>query len=140
MATLSHKIYINAPKDRVYDALSTAEGLKSWYTPHLEGEVRQGATVVLQFTGKEPFSWKIVESTPNSRVRWECVAGPGTARGTSVSYRLSDKGDGRTVVELDHEGWPNSDEAYTVCNTFWGMLMGHLKQYAETKQPAPAFS
>ncbi len=140
MATLSHKIHINAPQDRVYKALSTSEGLKSWYTPHLEGEVRQGGTAVFRFTDKEPFRWKFVEISPNSRVRWECVEGPGAARGTAVTFRLSDKGDGRTVVECDHDGWPDSHEAFTLCNTLWGILMGHLKNYAETTEPAPAFS
>jgi uncharacterized protein YndB with AHSA1/START domain len=40
MAKTSHKIRIKAPRDRIFQAITTAEGLKDWYTPHLEGEIR----------------------------------------------------------------------------------------------------
>ena len=139
MAKISHKITVQAAPDRVFQVLSTAEGLKGWYTPQLEGRVGEGKEVVLKFTGQEPFRWRLTESTPNSRVRWECVEGPGTAAGTTVTFRLVDKGDGRTSVELDHDGWPESHPAFTTCNTFWGILMGHLKDYAETAKATPAF-
>jgi uncharacterized protein YndB with AHSA1/START domain len=47
MPKTSHKITINAPKSRLFNALSTKDGLKGWYTPQVEGEVREGETVVL---------------------------------------------------------------------------------------------
>lgn len=139
MATTSHKIRIKAPRDRIFQAIATAEGLKGWYTPHVEGEVGEGQVAVFRFTGREPFHWRFAELTPDSRARWECVEGPGAAAGTRVTFRLFDAGDGRTVVECDHEGWPDSHEALSTCNTFWGILMGHLRNYAETATPAPAF-
>ncbi len=139
MAKISQKITIQAAPDRVFKVLSTAEGLKGWYTPQLEGSVGEGKDVVFKFAGQEPFRWRVVESTPNSQLRWECVAGPGAAAGTTATFRLSDKGDGRTSVEFDHDGWPESDPSFTTCNTFWGILMGHLKNYVETAKPTPAF-
>ena len=135
----SHKIRIKAPRERVFKALSTAEGLKGWYTPQLQGDVAQGREAVFSFTGRDPFRWRFAELSPNSRVRWECIEGPGSAAGTTVTFRVSDTGDGRTVVECDHEGWPQTDDAFTTCNTLWGVLMDHLRTYAETAKPAPAF-
>jgi ABC-type phosphate/phosphonate transport system substrate-binding protein len=69
-------------------------------------------------------------------VLWECVEGPGAAAGTTVSFQLSDKGEGRTTVEFDHEGWPEGHSAFATCNTLWGIFMGQLKRYAETGKPA----
>jgi hypothetical protein len=90
--------------------------------------------------GKEPFRWKFVEIKPNL-VRGECLEGPGTASGTTVTFRLSDTGDGRTVVECDRSrGLAGEARAFHICNTFWGMLMDHLREYAETTKPAAAFS
>jgi uncharacterized protein YndB with AHSA1/START domain len=137
MAKTSHKIRIKAPQDRIFQAITTAEGLKGWYTPQVEGEVRKGGEAIFRFTSREPFRWKFVELTPNSRARWECVEGPGAAKGTSVTSRLTDSGDGRTVVECDHEGWPEAHEALATCNTFWGILLGHLQKYAETSVVTP---
>jgi uncharacterized protein YndB with AHSA1/START domain len=45
MAKTSHKINISAPKSRVFNALTTKNGLKGWYTPNIEGDVAQGETV-----------------------------------------------------------------------------------------------
>jgi len=41
---------------------------------------------------------------------------PGAASGSTVTFRLS----------------------ATTCNTLWGILMGHLKAYAETSTRFPA--
>jgi uncharacterized protein YndB with AHSA1/START domain len=138
MAKLAHKVHIDAARDRTFDALSTTEGLKSWYTPNIEGEVAQAQEAIFRFTGRRPFRWRVVELTPDSRARWECVEGPGNAAGTTVMFHLSDDGDG-TVVELEHEGWPDGDDAFTTCNTLWGTLVDHLREYAETGRPDPAF-
>ena len=138
MAKTSHKITINAPKSRVFDALSTKDGLKGWYTPQVEGEVGEGETVVLGFKDEVPFHWRFVEVASPTQIKWECVEGPGAAAGTRVDFRLSDR-DGRTTVECDHEGFGETDKALRSCNTLWGILMGRLRDYAETAKSAPAF-
>jgi hypothetical protein len=81
------------------------------------------STSTFRFTGRRPFRWRFAEITPASLARWECVEGPGDS----------------TVVECDHDGWPEGHDAYITCNTLWGILMGKLKEYAETSTPAPAF-
>ena len=140
MATSSHKITIDVPQDRVFKALSTVEGLKSWYTPTIEGAAGKNHEVVFTFAGKEPFRWKFIDLKPNSLVRWECIDGPGDAVGTRVTFAVSGKGIQSSVVECDHEGWPDGHSEFTKCNTLWGILMGHLKKYAESGLPDPAFN
>ena len=100
-----------------------AAGLKGWYTPHIEGDVREGKEATFRFTGRRPFRWRFAEITPASHARWECVEGPGAAAGTTVTFRLTQVGDS-TVVECDHDGWPETHDAFTTCNTLWGILMG----------------
>jgi uncharacterized protein YndB with AHSA1/START domain len=139
MAKVSHKIRIKAPRADVFKALSTVEGLTGWYTPHLDANVAKGNEVTFRFTGREPFRWKFTELSPTSGVRWECIEGPGAAAGTTVAFRLLDSADGRTIVECDHEDWSDSDDAFATCNTLWGILMGHLRDYVETGTPVPAF-
>lgn len=52
---------------------------------------------------------------------------------------IAETPDGRTQVDLDHDGFGESDPALAMCNTLWGTLLGHLKDYAETATPSPAF-
>jgi uncharacterized protein YndB with AHSA1/START domain len=108
-------------------------------TAHLKGNVAKGKEVTFRFTGRDTFRWKFAELSPTSGVRWECVEGPGTTTGTSVTFRLFDSDDGRTAVECDHEDWPDSDHAFATCNTVWGILMGRLRDYTETDATVPAF-
>jgi uncharacterized protein YndB with AHSA1/START domain len=86
------------------------------------------------------FRWRVSKLIDGSAVSWECVSGPGAAAGSSVSYELSDTGDGRTAVELAHTGWPDDHQALATCNTLWGILFGRLRNYAETSQPQEALA
>jgi uncharacterized protein YndB with AHSA1/START domain len=140
MATISQRIRIHAPQAEVFRALSTLEGLKSWYTPKVDGTVGKDHEAVFSFADEKPFHWKFVEVKPNSLIRWKCTEGPGASTGTTVTFRVSSKGDNETVVECDHEDWPEADSAFKSCNTRWGILIGHLKKYAETGKAEPAFT
>jgi uncharacterized protein YndB with AHSA1/START domain len=139
MAMTAHQIRVNATPGQVFDALSTIDGLTAWYTPQIEGTVGKNQEAVFRFQGREPFRWRFTELTPGSLARWQCIEGPGSSPGTLVTFRLTGKDDGSTVVECDHDGWSESDPAYKTCNTLWGILIGHLKDYAESGTPAPAF-
>ena len=136
----SHKITINETKQKVYDAITTEEGLRGWYTRSVHGSASHGERLKLDFESKAgPFHWKIDETNPGSVVKWECLEGPGDSGGTVATFQLEDSADG-TVVELDHEGIDEADDKRKTCNTMWGTLMLHLKQFVETGKPNPAFS
>ena len=140
MATNAHSIRIDAPEQEIIAALTTRVGLQGWYTPKVEGATGKGSEVVLHFSGKEgPFRWKIREAGQDNEVIWDCLDGPGASSGTAVVFRLAGSNERGTTLELDHEGLDEEDEKNKVCNTMWGALMLHLKNYVETKHPQPAF-
>jgi uncharacterized protein YndB with AHSA1/START domain len=140
MATISHAIRIRVPRGRVYEALSTRDGLQGWNTPDLTGDVAQGREFTLRFGDGASFRWKVSKLDNGSAVSWECISGPGAAAGSTVTFELSDTADGRTAVELGHTGWPDDHEALATCNTLWGILLGRLRKYAETSQPQEALA
>ena len=139
MAMTSHRISIDAPKSRVYNALTTKNGLKGWFSPQIEGAFGEGETAIFKFSGEDPFHWKVVKLVSPTEVRWRCVQGPGDSAGTEVSFLLSDHKDGRTTIECDHNGFNEEDRALKSCNTLWGVLMDRLRKFSETDKPQPAF-
>lgn len=139
MAKLSHRINVRADSDRVYQALMTAGGLEGWFTPHVEGGMGEGQEAEMSFPGKEGFRWRFSQLKPGAHARWDCLTGPGAAPGTAVIYTLTTE-DGRTVVQCDHEGWPEEHDALATCNTLWGVLMGRLKEFSETGKANPLFT
>lgn len=138
MADIDHEIKIHAPIDKTFNALIDLKELKAWHTASIEGN--PGLNQVLKFkgTGKPIFSWKLVELDPDKKVAWECVEGPGDSPGTQAIYTLSKTDDNRTLVELSHTSWPDQEGNFRKCNTLWGILMHHLKNYLETGEPDPA--
>ena len=137
MAKSSHRIRVHASPDRVFQALSTKDGLEGWFTAQVDGDVGEGRDVRMHFKGKESFGWHLAKMRPD-HVHWNCTEGPGSAKGTTVDYLLKKEGQD-TVIECDHDGWPEAHEALATCNTLWGLLMSRLKDYVETSKANPAF-
>ena len=139
MATISKNVTMSAPKEDVFEALTTVEGLKSWFTPGLEGVPSDGSEFTSRFASKDgPFTWLVTDTTPGSVVRWKCTAGPGNSVGTTATFSISEQ-NGQTTVSLDHEGFEDSDAAINSCTRLWGNMMDHLQKFVESHQPDPAF-
>ena len=139
MADIAHEVKIKAAKDRVFAALATLDGLKSWHTARTEGSAGVGGILQFESAGNPKFRWEISRADAPSHLEWRCVEGPGDSVGTLVRFDLSDTTDGRTLVELAHSGWPGTHGNYRKCNTLWGVLLGHLRMYVETGRRQPAF-
>src|SRR5260370_862354 len=103
-------------------------------------DVAEGREFTLRYGDGVSFRWRVSKLNDGSAVSWECTAGPGAAAGSTVTFELSDTGDGRTAVELAHTGWPDGHQALATCNTLWGILLGRLRNYAETSQPPDALA
>jgi uncharacterized protein YndB with AHSA1/START domain len=137
--TLLHEIYIQAPAEKVYQAITTADGLRQWWTADSAAEPRVGSVAEFGFFGRKTvFRMRIDELVPSQRIVWQCVGGPDEWPGTRLTWELSEN-DGKTRVHFDHAGWPHTEGHFRPCNSTWGALMHRLKDYAEGKSPGPHF-
>jgi len=62
------------------------------------------------------------------------------AVGTTATFTIVSTPDGRTRVRVTHGGWPHDEGNFIKCNTIWGALMDHLREYVESGVSDPAFS
>jgi uncharacterized protein YndB with AHSA1/START domain len=136
---IGHEIKIKATPDRVYAALTKVDELKAWHSGQVSGRGEAGGVLHIEGSGKPGFKWKVTELSPPQRVGWICTAGPGDSVGTTVLFELTPADQGRTLVACTHAGWPGTHGNYRKCNTLWGVLLHHLKQYVETGTATPAF-
>jgi uncharacterized protein YndB with AHSA1/START domain len=136
MADIQHEIKANASQSKIYEALTTSQGLRSWWSANAIGD---GRTWRFAHTGRPFFVFEIAAQQSPDSVDWRCIDGPNDSVGTIITYRLSEAGQGRTLIEVAHKGWPGTDGNFRKCNTYWGVLLHHLKQYAETGIARPAF-
>lgn len=139
MPEIDHEIRISATPEQVFAALTTLDGVKAWHTPGTTGSGEVGSEWVFAYADHPEFGWEVVTSEAPSLVTWRCTHGPGDSLGTTASFILSADGE-RTKLELKHAGWPGTHGNFRKCNTTWGVLLHHIRQYVETGSPAPAFA
>src|SRR5262245_33738577 len=136
MVDILHRIGATAGPDKVYDALTTQDGLAAWWTTDTTGEGVVGNTIKFRFGDTGGFDMKVLDQRPNEWVEWEVTDGPAEWIGTHVSFELKREGD-YTIVLFKQEGWREPVEFMSHCSTKWSTFLMSLKQFVETGTGAP---
>jgi len=136
MKSIYHRVVIEAPVEKVYEALTTQEGLSGWWTPETKAKSEVGSTSRFAF-GPDYFKeMKVEELKPPSRVKWLCVKGYEDWVGTTITFELQphDKG---TSLFLRHDGWKEYTEGFAACSYDWAIFLRSLKFLCETGKGLP---
>jgi uncharacterized protein YndB with AHSA1/START domain len=131
MVDILHRIGATTTPDRVYDALTTLDGLAGWWTTGTAGDSAPGGTIEFRFGEAGGFDMKVLDQRPNAHVKWEVTDGPQEWVGTHVSFDLKSEDD-YTIVLFKHEGWREPVEFMSHCSTKWATFLMSLKQLVET--------
>jgi len=108
MPSIRHQVNIAAAPRAVWRALTTAEGLMSWWVDEARVEARPGGRVVLTSEGDdgEPLEERGIfhELRPTRRIEiaWDSNS-PAPTRGSRVQFSIARDGD-ETRVSLVHSG------------------------------------
>ena len=132
MASILHRISIDAPAGTVQPLVATKSGVAAWWTGHpLAGDEAVGGALSVFFGGDDPAAvMEVLESESHSIV-WRCVEGPSEWVGTRVSFTLEPRSDGGTTLIFRHDGWAAETEFMGGCTTNWGAYLTSLKRGAE---------
>lgn len=131
-----HRVGAKAAPETVYTALTTLDGLASWWTEDVKGSADEGGVVAFRFA-QGGFDMKVLETRPAEAVVWEVVDGPEEWIGTRIRFDLKQE-DGFTIVLFRHEGWREEVEFMSHCSTKWATFLMSLKRLAETGTGEPA--
>jgi uncharacterized protein YndB with AHSA1/START domain len=122
--------------EEVYQALSTIEGLSSWWTTDTRGDTDIGGTIVFRFGGDDGFDMLVRELVPAKRVAWEVVAGPEEWIGTEVTFDIH-QDDEWTIVLFEHHGWREQVEFMNHCSTKWATFLLSLVELVQSGSGRP---
>ncbi|PXY27732.1 SRPBCC family protein [Prauserella muralis] len=136
MVDILHRVGITSPVAKVYEALTTVEGLSGWYTTGTHGKADQVGGVLQFRFGAGGFDMKVLDTVPGKRVLWEVIDGPEEWIGTEVAWDLEQAGD-YTIVLFTHQGWKEPVEFMHHCSTKWAVFLMSLKSLLETGTGAP---
>jgi uncharacterized protein YndB with AHSA1/START domain len=132
MPDILHRVGINAPLGKVFDALATCEGLRNWWTAEAKGEAGAGGTIDFGFCRMQ-----VVEAKPGTIVHWRCATGPDEWIGTEVLFRLEWK-ENQTFILFKHSNWKEPNEFMHHCSTKWATFLLSLRDLLETGKGRPA--
>ena len=132
MPDILHRVGIKASPEKVFEALSTIDGLRHWWIAETTGETKKGGIIDFGFS-----QMKVVKSEPEKLVHWKCVQGPKEWLGTEVTFRLKWK-DEQTFVIFKHAKWKKPAEFMHHCSTKWAVFLLSLRDWLERSEGRPA--
>ena len=138
MPELRHQIPIDAAADKVYAALATQAGLRSWWTADTKADEKVGGKAEFGFDKRGiVFRMKIEKLEPGKSVVWSCHGDQPEWNGTKLTWTLDKDGKG-TTVRFNHSGWKAVTEMFAICNSSWGELCVSLKELCRRKKSRSA--
>lgn len=157
MNNIRHQLIIQAPAEKIYDAITTQQGLSAWWTPNAL------ATAAVDSIARFPFGpgyfkeMKIIELKPFELIKWNCIKGADEWIGTNISFKLlsgnkssflnshpemqgqveQQKDDNGTLLIFHHDNWKDYTPMFAECNYTWGQFLRSLKLLCETGKGRP---
>jgi uncharacterized protein YndB with AHSA1/START domain len=139
-------LLLAAPPAVVYQALTTQQGLRGWWTQDCDAETGVGGSIRFGFGSNATKAVRIEQLVPGREVLWLCTMAQihvgGLKRkdewvGTQIAFHLSEEGQGQTRLHFEHVGLVPEFECYDLCNQGWQFFMDSLQQYIATGRGTP---
>ena len=131
MTDINHRVGIKASPEKIYEALTTDDGLAKWWTNDISGAGEVGSTIEFRFNGGGP-DFTVTKLIPNKIVCWQHSGSmPESWIGTEISFQLEVE-ENQTFVRFTHSNWKETTDFMAHCNTKWAVFLLSLKDALET--------
>jgi uncharacterized protein YndB with AHSA1/START domain len=137
---INHAVLIHAPREKVYDALTTPEGLNSWFTSGASVDAEPQGTIVLRWQDWGPDhittedSGTILEAQRPERFMFQWDSDD-PYRAITVEFILEPANNGYDTIvrlkEYGHHNTPAGLKALAEHAAEWGEALTLLKFYVE---------
>jgi uncharacterized protein YndB with AHSA1/START domain len=135
MPDIMHRIKIPAPPERIYQALTTADGIRNWWTRDADIDSNIGGTGEFRFYGRRFVAKvRIDELIEPSRVGWTVVNA--VWDGKAIEFDVTADG-AESWLSFAHRGFQQADQNYAAATTRWGYYLVSLRRYLQTGQGMP---
>lgn len=140
-ASICHRLLIESPVEKVYEALTTQKGLMGWWTPETIAKAEIGSVSRFAFGPTYSKEMKIEELRPYSKIKWLCLKGAEEWLGTTLTFELEPHRKG-CILFFHHDGWKKQTIEFASCSFDWALFFRSLKFLCETGKgfPYPDFN
>ena len=130
MPDLVHQFHVAASAEVLFAAISTPEGLNSWWTLESSGQPQIGTQYRFYFGPKYDWLATVVAAEADRSITWQMLRAMDDWIPTCLEFRLSPD-NGGCKVHFAHRGWQAESEHFAISNFCWGQLLKGLKDYVE---------
>ena len=137
MKTIVHVVDIKAPRDKVYAALTTQQGLSNWWTKEVSTEGKEGGDIDFTFLGDFNPKMRITQLREPDLVAWKCVAGHDNWQDNTFLFELRASGNGTSLRFTQEYAKELELDVYGTYNFNWGYYLDSLAMLVEKGKGKP---
>jgi uncharacterized protein YndB with AHSA1/START domain len=136
MADILMEFPIKASADRVFQAVSTPQGLDTWWTKRSSGTPTLGAAFELHFGRGYDWVAQVTKCTPAREFELQLGASHDDWVDTRVGVQLTPNA-GTTTVRFYHTGWPSPNDHWRGSVYCWAMYLRVMRRHIEHGESVP---
>jgi len=136
MVSIKQRLSIAAPIEKVYQALTSQEGLSGWWTTDTKAEPEIGSVATFRFGPEYHKEMKVTELKSPTHVKWLCIEAIDEWMGSTISFDLEQNGE-KSTLTFAHDEWKQYSPTYAVCTYDWAQFLRSLKLLCETGKGRP---
>lgn len=131
MNAIFHDFYINAAKEKIFEAVSTPEGLNNWWPLRSSGKPGLNEEFNLYFA--EEYNWfaTVSKFTENEAIEFSMTEAMKEWRPTRFGFILEEEAPNQTYVQFYHSDWEEITKEFRTASYCWADLLRQLKKYLE---------
>lgn len=133
---IHHRLLINQSVEKVYEAITTQEGLSGWWTPNTVARPEVGSVLKFTFEPEYTKEMQVEALHPYRLVKWRCLKAYEDWIGTSLIFELEPHVKG-TVLIFHHQGWKNYNDHVASCSFDWALFLRSMRLLCETGKGTP---
>jgi uncharacterized protein YndB with AHSA1/START domain len=137
MPDILHDFPINAPREAVFEAVSTPAGLDRWWTLRSSGVPSVGEFFELDFGPDYLWRAQVTECRPSESFELKVISAMDDWINSTVRFDLSETVGGGTQLRFAHRGWPDESEHFRISSFCWAMYLRIMRRNIEHGEAVP---
>lgn len=127
MHQIEHLLHINAPLNKVYEAIKDVENIKQWYTTDIVDNLDNTKT----FKWGEMFLIAKCNEIENEKITWEFLESSMPVESLFMTYEISEN-EGKTRVRFTYGNFSEKSDFYANQNFSSAKYLESLRQFCQT--------
>lgn len=127
---------IKASGERVFQAVSTPQGLDAWWTKRSAGEPTLGGVYDLDFGPGHVWKARVTKCVAAREFELQLGESHPDWEHTRVGFQLTHV-NGTTTMRFHHTGWPSANDHWRVSVYCWAMYLRIMRRHIEHDESVP---